>query len=450
MKKVITYGTFDLLHYGHVNLLKRAKELGDYLIVGVTSSDFDKNRGKINVKQSLMERIEAVRATGIADEVIPEEYYGQKIDDIRNYDIDVFAIGSDWKGHFDYLKEYCDVVYLDRTEGVSSTQLREDINHVAMGVVGSSNEVEKLIRESRYVSGVDICGIYLDGEQDRGIVGTPVFDSLEALMEASDALYVANEPARRFSAARKALERGKHVLSESPVALRGDEARSLFELADDKSLVFHEAIKTAYALAFSRLILLVKSGMIGSVVEVKSTCTSLANRYPDGSLINWGPFACLPIFELLGTDYCKACAVSRLDKDYGSDAFTKVDLLFDTSCASFEVGTGVKSEGELIIAGTRGYIYVPSPWWKTDYFEVRFEDFTQNKRYFYQLNGEGIRDQVSTFVRAIQEDGKPNFDISVDHTVAFSELVERYMSREMPVHILKQNPAETEISFFKN
>ena len=110
MKKVITYGTFDLLHHGHVNLLRRAKELGDYLIVGVTSSDFDKNRGKINVKQSLMDRIEAVKALGIADEVIPEEYYGQKIDDIRNYDVDIFAIGSDWRGHFDYLNEYCAVV----------------------------------------------------------------------------------------------------------------------------------------------------------------------------------------------------------------------------------------------------------------------------------------------------------------------------------------------------
>ena len=106
MVKVITYGTYDLLHYGHIRLLERAKALGDYLIVGVTADDFDKTRGKINVQQSLMERVEAVRATGIADEIIIEEYEGQKIDDIRRYNVDIFTVGSDWKCMFDYLNEY--------------------------------------------------------------------------------------------------------------------------------------------------------------------------------------------------------------------------------------------------------------------------------------------------------------------------------------------------------
>ena len=105
MKKVITYGTYDLLHYGHIRLLQRAKALGDYLIVGVTADDFDKTRGKINVQQSLSERIAAVRDTGLADEIIVEEYEGQKIDDIRRLDVDIFTVGSDWIGYFDYLKE---------------------------------------------------------------------------------------------------------------------------------------------------------------------------------------------------------------------------------------------------------------------------------------------------------------------------------------------------------
>ena len=105
MIKVITYGTYDLLHYGHIRLLERAKALGDYLIVGVTADGFDMARGKINVQQSLMERIEAVKATGLADEIVVEEYEGQKIDDIRRLGVDIFTIGSDWKGHFDYLNE---------------------------------------------------------------------------------------------------------------------------------------------------------------------------------------------------------------------------------------------------------------------------------------------------------------------------------------------------------
>ena len=110
MRKVITYGTYDLLHQGHVRLLERAKALGDYLVVGVTADGFDKVRGKINVSQTLNERMRSVQELGIADEVIVEEYEGQKIDDIRRMGIDVFTVGSDWVGKFDYLREYCEVV----------------------------------------------------------------------------------------------------------------------------------------------------------------------------------------------------------------------------------------------------------------------------------------------------------------------------------------------------
>ena len=128
MIKVITYGTYDMLHYGHIKLLERAKALGDYLIVGVTSDDYDKTRGKINNQQTLMERIAAVEELGIADEVIVEEYEGQKIDDIIKYNIDIFTVGSDWKGKFDFLKEYCEVIYLPRTPDVSSTQTKDYLN----------------------------------------------------------------------------------------------------------------------------------------------------------------------------------------------------------------------------------------------------------------------------------------------------------------------------------
>ena len=146
MRKVITYGTYDLLHRGHVRLLERAKALGDYLVVGVTADGFDKVRGKINVSQTLNERMRSVQELGIADEVIVEEYEGQKIDDIRRMGIDVFTVGSDWVGKFDYLREYCEVVYLDRTQGVSSTELRAESGHLRMGYVGKRVLVEKYLR----------------------------------------------------------------------------------------------------------------------------------------------------------------------------------------------------------------------------------------------------------------------------------------------------------------
>ena len=163
MIKVITYGTFDLLHQGHVNILKRAKALGDYLYVGVTTENFDVTRGKINVQQGLMERIETVRATGIADEVFPEEYVGQKIDDIKRNNIDIFAIGSDWEGAFDYLNEYCKVIYLPRTEGVSSSMLRSH-DALVLGTVGSDPSMEKLMSVSRSIDGVNMGRILLDEE----------------------------------------------------------------------------------------------------------------------------------------------------------------------------------------------------------------------------------------------------------------------------------------------
>lgn len=115
MIKVITYGTFDLFHEGHYRLLKRAKELGDYLIVGVTTESYDQTRGKLNVVDSLVTRIENIKKTGFADEIILEESQGQKFRDIKKYQIDIFTVGSDWTGQFDYLNEYCKVVYLERT-----------------------------------------------------------------------------------------------------------------------------------------------------------------------------------------------------------------------------------------------------------------------------------------------------------------------------------------------
>ncbi len=159
MKKVITYGTFDLFHHGHLNLLKRAKALGDYLVVGVTTESFDINRGKLNVQQPLMERVRQVKETGLADEIIPEEYEGQKIDDIQKYGIDVFAIGSDWEGAFDYLEDYCEVVYIDRTEGVSSTAIREQGQMLSFGIIGRGTMAGKMAGEAMHVSGITHAGI---------------------------------------------------------------------------------------------------------------------------------------------------------------------------------------------------------------------------------------------------------------------------------------------------
>lgn len=412
MKKVITYGTYDLLHYGHIRLLERAKALGDYLIVGVTSDGYDLTRGKINAQQSLMERIEAVRATGIADEIIIEEYEGQKIDDIKRYDVDIFTVGSDWEGYFDYLKEFCEVVYLDRTKGVSSSEIRSEKRELRLGLVGNVPYLNKFYRESQFVNGIKVTGMFtnnislLSKELAESVQKT---GSLEELIEMCDALYFVTSPEDRHDDIKKALNSGKHVLCESPICTSLSEWKELKELASKKNCVLMDAIRTAYATAFSRLLVLVKSGKIGDVVSVDATCTSLRSFDSDkdddlnkgwNSICTWGPAALLPIFYLLGVSYNQKTISSRIvGKHY--DTFTKVAFTFPHAVASIKVGQGVKSEGELIVSGTKGYIYVPAPWWKTDYFEVRYENPADNKRYFYQLDGEGIRNELVAFLKSI-------------------------------------------------
>ena len=126
MKKVITYGTFDLFHMGHLNILKRAKELGDYLVVAVSSDAFNAIKGKKCIIPDY-ERMEIVRAIKYVDEVIVEDSWDQKIDDVKKHNIDIFVMGDDWEGKFDFLKDYCEVVYLPRTPNISSTMIKTQL-----------------------------------------------------------------------------------------------------------------------------------------------------------------------------------------------------------------------------------------------------------------------------------------------------------------------------------
>lgn len=443
MVKVITYGTYDLFHYGHQRLLERAKALGDYLIVGVTADDFDKARGKINVQQSLIERMDAVRSTGLADEIIVEEYEGQKIDDILRFDVDIFAIGSDWQGKFDYLNEYCKVVYLERTSGVSSTEIRSEKRTLRLGMVGDVSFVGKFERESHYVNGLEIVGLCTDNERlvaDNANLRqmSLITNDYDKLIDQVDAVYLLSHPSRHYEQIKKALERGKHVLCESPITLNIKEWEELSSFANKKDLVLMDAIRTAYALAYYRLLLLVKSGLIGDVVSIDSSCTSLRDTEITGdglrnvwnSICSWGPCALLPIFQILGTDYNFKQITSHLrNKQMMYDTFTKVTFVYPHAVASIKVGKGVKTEGELVISGTTGYIYVPAPWWKTEYFEIRREDPAQNKRYFYQLDGEGIRYELVSFVKAIQGGNYSSY-INSNVSKAIVRLIEDFYSRK--------------------
>ena len=260
MKKVITYGTFDLFHEGHRRLLERAKALGDCLIVGVTSDTYDRERGKLNVKDSLEARIESVRASGYADEIIVEGYLGQKVSDIAEHGVDIFAIGSDWKGKFDYLSKYCEVVYLERTKGVSSSKLREDgAKLLRLGIVTDSLDDGGICSQAYFVSGLEFTGVYVptEGTEDADVCAeafrakydlAKAFDSTDALHEWNGVVYIHTGRSRRFEFAMRALRAGCHVVCDMPLG-SAEEATDLKRVAADRGLLFVEYTPIAYLLS---------------------------------------------------------------------------------------------------------------------------------------------------------------------------------------------------------
>lgn len=436
MKKVITYGSFDYLHFGHIRLLERAKSLGDYLIVGVTSEDYDRKRGKINVQQSLAQRIDNVRKTGLADEIIVEEYIGQKIDDIKRYDIDIFTIGSDWKGKFDYLKEYCEVVYLPRTKGISSTEIRCKNNDIKLGLVGDDlNYLKRYQNEDRFVNGINVVGVCSNNKEVSTIFSDLqiITDDIDELIKHVDAIYIDSSVNQHYMQIKRALENKKHVLCESPICLNKGEFKDLQAIAKKNNVILMDAIRVAYSTAYSRLLLLLKGGEIGNILSVDVTITSLNKFLKSGhaySFMNWGAQALLPVLDILGNNYKDYRFYTKfIDRKKEEDIFTRLDLCYKNAVACVKVAEGAKSEGELIITGTLGYVIVPAPWWKLDYFEIRYENTNDNKRFFYQLDGEGIRYQLLSFIQTIN--GKKDYAaVSNVNSEAICEFMNRFVKKE--------------------
>ena len=442
MKKVITYGTYDLLHQGHINLLRRAKELGDYLIVGVTSDSFDRGRGKLNVRNNVLERVEAVKRTGYADEIIIEDYLGQKIDDIQQYDVDIFAIGSDWEGKFDYLNEYCKVVYLPRTEGVSSTMLRAESQEVfKIGIVGSGRIAKRFVPEAKVVSGVEIVAVYnpnkIEVDDFAIFFEIDVYsDHYEDFLKSVDAVYIASPHLTHYNYAKRALFAGKHVLCEIPFMLSSAQAKELYDIADRKNLVLLEASKTAFCPSFNHLVTLVKSGIIGDVMDVKASLSKMVSAptrelsadEAGGAMNEHAPLNLMAIIRLLGMDFKNVNFYSKIDQ--GVDVYTKVNMEYDHSTSSATLGIGVKTEGNLVVSGTKGYIYVPAPWWLTDYFEIRYEDQRKNKKYFYSYDGDGLRYEIQEFVSLIVNGRKSSYKLRRHESIAIARIIEMFNKKE--------------------
>ena len=444
MKRVITYGTYDLLHQGHLNLLKRARDLGDYLIVGVTSDNFDKERGKLNVRNNVLERVEAVKRTGYADEIIIEDYFGQKIDDIQKYNIDIFAIGSDWEGKFDYLNEYCKVVYLPRTEGISSTMLRaESQTIINLGIIGTGRIANRFIEEAKFVSSIKIKSCYNPNlDEARKFSNNygleKVYEDFNDFINEVECVYVASPHITHYNYCKISLEAGKHVLCEIPFVLKEKEAQELYNLAEMKKVVLLEASKTAFFSAWTHLIALVKSGIIGEIVDVKASLSKLIpynnnSREFDytqagGSFTELAPLCLMAIIKLLGCKYNDINFYSKYNNNI--DIYTKANIIYENATASITLGLGVKTEGNLVISGTKGYILVPSPWWLTNFFEVCYEDQNKNKKYFYSYQGDGLRYELQEFISMIFNKRLISYKLNQSESISIAKIIDLFISTE--------------------
>ena len=235
---------------------------------------------------------------------------------------------------------------------------------------------------------------------------------------------------------KKAIETGKHVLCEVPMTLSEAETSELYSLAEEKELVLLEASKTAFCPSFNHLTTLVKSGVIGDVVDIKSSlskmvtepCRELDSSQLGGAMNEHASISLLPIIKILGCEYSSFDYHSKVD--HGVDIYTKIVLNYPHATSSATLGIGVKTEGNLVISGTKGYIYVPAPWWLTSFFEVRYEDQTKNKKYFYSYDGDGLRYEIQEFISMIVNHRRSSYKLRRRESCAIARIIEDFANRK--------------------
>ena len=427
MKRVITYGTFDLFHQGHYNILKRARELGDYLIVGVTSESYDIERGKLNVQDSLLKRIENVRKTGFADEIIVEEYQGQKLSDITKYNIDLLVVGSDWRGKFDYLKNYCQVVYLERTKNISSTKLRSEGTIFSVGIVTDDTEDNGMVMESKFVSGLHVESVYSeDIFVAREFCDRYELDSYgtdyERFLGGLDIIYIKSAQKNRADYIRRALERGKYVISDTPMTLNPEEMEELFALAKEHRVVLVEKLTLVYLRAFTQLVWLTHGALVGDVVAVK--CAVSQDDFEGGKNFNETVSQALcACIKLLGKDYLEVNTNAVKGSD-GEFIYDMITVKYPRALATIEIGTTVDVENELVIIGSKGRITVPNDWWNTGYFEANISGREFLKRYSFNFDGNGFRYLLQELMIMIRDKRTECTRLFYDESVKLLEVLE--------------------------
>lgn len=300
---------------------------------------------------------------------------------------------------------------LQRLEDVLETPLtnasiaRMTSRYLRLGIIGTGSIANRFAEDVAYVSNIYLAAAYNpDAEEAKkfcdkfGIIDA--CDDVDDLLKRIDAVYVASPYYTHYDYVLKALNAGKHVLCETPLTSSLKEAQELYTIAQKKGLVLMPALKTAYSPSFLNVIEEAKSGVIGDIVDVSATVTTLLPQsvtvgFNNERLMDNAYYALLVILKLLGTDIKKSSVFKRTDD--AKVLYLNATLEYEDAVAHVKAGTGAKSESSLVISGTKGYIYVPAPWWKPDYFEIRYENPYDNKKLYFPFESSGLKYETQCF-----------------------------------------------------
>ena len=300
---------------------------------------------------------------------------------------------------------------LQRIEDVLETALtkeslaREKSTYMRMGVIGTGSIAKRFVEEAVHVTNVYVAAAYNpDADETHrfcdefGIVHEAT--SAEDLFKRVDAVYIASPFYTHYEYALNALNAGRHVLCETPLTESLQQAKELDTIAEKNGLVFMPALKTAYAPSFGNVIQEALSGVIGEVVDISATVTTLLPQtktvgFNNERLMDNAYYALLVILKLLGTGIKKSSVFKRTDD--AKVLYLNAPLEYEDAVAHVKAGTGAKSESSLVISGTKGYIYVPAPWWKPDYFEIRYENPYDNKKLYFPFESSGLKYETQCF-----------------------------------------------------
>ena len=427
MKKVITYGTFDLFHKGHYNILKRAKEYGDYLIVGVTGETYDIGRGKLSVHDSLATRIENVKNTGLVDEIIVEEYLGQKIGDLIKYDIDYFVIGDDWKGKFDHLSRYCEMVYLERTKGISSTEIREkSFDQYKIGIVCDETDDNEIVKEAKLVNGFEVKNVYSNDKEISEAFKEKydienIFYDYDSLIEASDIIYIRCQIEDRVNYIRQALESGKHVIYDSPATYKTKELEELIDLSKKNNVILMENIKMVHIYVFNQLLWMTQGGLIGDILSFN--CSISKNDDARSNLFyDLSSLTLLPMLKIMGQNYEKA--EYMVTKDGEDIEFASMNFVYPNARAVINVGNKIRVDNQLEIIGTEATIRMKENWWRSKSFSIHKPGESEAEIYNTNFEGNGFRYLIKAMSTMLKNNRIESMGVFEDESLKIVEILE--------------------------